>query len=136
MHGALPAYKDEINYILGMSDIAVVILDHYPDDCEAFWVYTRFMQRIRGNFEMSQKAIKQQFEALRRILAFTDGAMIRFLDKIDSGHMYFTFPWLLIIFRRVATLETLPLMWDGKIYPLFTLLLISRPYYVKTHYVS
>lgn len=96
-----------------MSDIAVVILDIYKDDCEAFWVYTRFMQRIRGNFEKSQKAIKQQFEALRRILAFTDGDMIRFLDKRDSGHMYFTFPWFLIIFRRLATWETLPLIWDG-----------------------
>jgi len=97
-----------------MSDIAVVILDIYPDDCEAFWVFTRFMQRIRGNFEKSQKAIKQQFEALRRILAFTDGDMIRFLDKRDSGHMYFTFPWFLIIFRRMASWETLPYIWDGK----------------------
>lgn len=105
-------FDQDLGYVQGMSDIAVVILDIYKDDCEAFWVYTRFMQRIRGNFEKSQKAIKQQFEALRRILAFTDGDMIRFLDKRDSGHMYFTFPWFLIIFRRLATWETLPLIWD------------------------
>ena len=41
-----------------MSDIAVVVLDWFSDDCEAFWVYTRIMQRIRANFEKSQKAIK------------------------------------------------------------------------------
>merc|ERR1712130_335271 len=105
-------FDQDLGYVQGMSDIAVVILDLYGDDCEAFWVFTRFMQRIRGNFEKSQRAIKQQFEALRRVLAFTDGEMVRFLDKRDSGHMYFTFPWFLIIFRRLATWETLPLFWD------------------------
>ena len=43
-----------------MSDIAVVILDVYDEDHVAFWVFARLMQRIRGNFEKSQKAIKLQ----------------------------------------------------------------------------
>jgi len=106
-------FDQDLGYVQGMSDIAVVVLDWFSDDCEAFWVYTRIMQRIRANFEKSQKAIKQQFEALRRILAFTDGDMIRFLDERDSGHMYFTFPWFLIIFRRLSSWEELPTLWDS-----------------------
>ena len=43
-----------------MSDIAVVILDIYEEDHVAFWVFAKLMQRIRGNFEKSQKAIKLQ----------------------------------------------------------------------------
>ena len=43
-----------------MSDIAVVILDIYEDDVEAFWVYARLMQKVRGNFEKSQSVIKLQ----------------------------------------------------------------------------
>lgn len=112
-----------------MSDIAVVILDIYPDDIDAFWVFAKFMYRIRGNFEKSQEAIKRQFEgtltilnnsfskqylALRRILAFTDGEMVRFLDRKESGHMFFCFPWFLILFRRLADHESLPTVWDGK----------------------
>jgi len=51
-------FDQDLGYVQGMSDIAVVVLDWFSDDCEAFWVYTRIMQRIRANFEKSQKAIK------------------------------------------------------------------------------
>jgi len=106
-------YDQDIGYVQGMSDIAVVILDIYPDDIDAFWVFAKFMYRIRGNFEKSQEAIKRQFEALRRILAFTDGEMVRFLDRKESGHMFFCFPWFLILFRRLADHESLPTVWDA-----------------------
>jgi len=106
-------YDQDIGYVQGMSDIAVVILDIYPDDIDAFWVFAKFMYRIRGNFEKSQQAIKRQFEALRRILAFTDGEMVRFLDRKESGHMFFCFPWFLILFRRLADHESLPTVWDA-----------------------
>merc|ERR1711953_702283 len=106
-------FDQDLGYVQGMSDIAVVILDIYPDDIDAFWVFAKFMYRIRGNFEKSQEAIKRQFEALRRVLAFTDGEMVRFLDRRESGHMYFCFPWFLILFRRLATHDTLPTIWDA-----------------------
>jgi hypothetical protein len=53
-------FDQDLGYVQGMSDIAVVILDIYPDDNDAFWVYVRLMQRIRGNFEKSQQVIKLQ----------------------------------------------------------------------------
>jgi len=53
-------YDQDLGYVQGMSDIAVVILDVYDEDHVAFWVFARLMQRIRGNFEKSQKAIKLQ----------------------------------------------------------------------------
>lgn len=53
-------YDQDLGYVQGMSDIAVVILDIYDEDHVAFWVFARLMQRIRGNFEKSQKAIKLQ----------------------------------------------------------------------------
>jgi len=56
----------------------------------------------------------KQYLALRRILAFTDGEMVRFLDRKESGHMFFCFPWFLILFRRLADHESLPTVWDGK----------------------
>jgi hypothetical protein len=105
-------FDQDLGYVQGMSDIAVVILDIYPDDNDAFWVYVRLMQRIRGNFEKSQQVIKLQFNALRVLLAFTDRQMLQFFDERDTGHMYFTFPWFLIIFRRLCTWEQLPLLWD------------------------
>jgi len=105
-------FDQDLGYVQGMSDIAVVILDIYPDDNEAFWVYVRLMQRIRGNFEKSQQVIKLQFNALRVLLAFTDRQMLQFFDERDTGHMYFTFPWFLIIFRRLCSWEQLPQLWD------------------------
>ena len=53
-------YDQDLGYVQGMSDIAVVILDIYDEDHVAFWVFAKLMQRIRGNFEKSQKAIKLQ----------------------------------------------------------------------------
>ena len=53
-------YDQDLGYVQGMSDIAVVILDIYDEDHVAFWGFARLMQRIRGNFEKSQKAIKLQ----------------------------------------------------------------------------
>ena len=61
-------YDQDIGYVQGMSDIAVVILDIYPDDIDAFWVFAKFMYRIRGNFEKSQQAIKRQFEGSVSVL--------------------------------------------------------------------
>lgn len=105
-------YDQDIGYVQGMSDIAVVILDLYQQDHVAFWIFTKFMQRIRGNFERSQKAMKLQFQALRILLAFTDREMLQFFDDRDTGHMFFTFPWLLVIFRRLCSWEQLPQLWD------------------------
>ena len=51
-----------------MSDIAVVILDIYDEDHVAFWVFAKLMQRIRGNFEKSQKAIKLQVNIKASVL--------------------------------------------------------------------
>jgi len=105
-------YDQDIGYVQGMSDIGVVILDLFEQDHVAFWVFTKFMHRIRGNFEKSQKAMKLQFQALRILLAFTDREMLQFFDDRDTGHMFFTFPWLLIIFRRLCSWEQLPQLWD------------------------
>lgn len=105
-------YDQDLGYVQGMSDIAVVILDIYDEDHVAFWVFAKLMQRIRGNFEKSQKAIKLQFNALRVLLAFTDRDMLQFFDERDTGHMFFTFPWFLIIFRRLCDWEQLPQLWD------------------------
>ena len=107
-------YDQDIGYVQGMSDIGVVILDLFEQDHVAFWVFTKFMHRIRGNFEKSQKAMKLQFQALRILLAFTDREMLQFFDDRDTGHMFFTFPWLLIIFRRLCSWEQLPQLWDCK----------------------
>ena len=52
-------YDQDIGYVQGMSDIGVVILDLYEQDHVAFWIFTKFMQRVRGNFEKSQKAMKE-----------------------------------------------------------------------------
>lgn len=108
-------YDQDIGYVQGMSDIGVVILDLYEQDHVAFWVFTKFMHRIRGNFEKSQKAMKLQFQALRILLAFTDREMLQFFDDRDTGHMFFTFPWLLVIFRRLCSWEQLPQLWDCKL---------------------
>ena len=61
-----------------------------------------------------KSSFSKYFLALRRVLAFTDGEMVRFLDRKESGHMYFCFPWFLILFRRLADHESLPTVWDGK----------------------
>ena len=55
-----------------------------------------------------------QFNALRVLLAFTDRDMLQFFDERDTGHMFFTFPWFLIIFRRLCDWEQLPQLWDCK----------------------
>merc|ERR1711917_135192 len=60
-------YDQDLGYVQGMSDIAVVILDIYDEDHVAFWVFARLMQRIRGNFEKSQKAIKLQVNIKLRL---------------------------------------------------------------------
>ena len=56
-----------------------------------------------------------KFNALRVLLAFTDRDMLQFFDERDTGHMFFTFPWFLIIFRRLCDWEQLPQLWDCKL---------------------
>jgi len=66
-------YDQDLGYVQGMSDIAVVILDIYDEDHVAFWVFAKLMQRIRGNFEKSQKAIKLQVNSFGSLGRIVDG---------------------------------------------------------------
>lgn len=56
--------------------------------------------------------MKEQLNNLHTLLAFIDPKMSDYLDKHDSGNMFFCFRWLLVWFKRELSQEDAMRLWE------------------------
>lgn len=65
-----------------------------------------------SNFDMDQAGMKEQLENLHTLLCFVDPELANYLDKHDSGNMFFCFRWLLVWFKRELSQEDVMRLWE------------------------
>lgn len=61
---------------------------------------------------MDQSGMKEQLENLHTLLAFAEPDLASYLDRHDSGNMFFCFRWLLVWFKRELSQEDVMRLWE------------------------
>jgi hypothetical protein len=56
--------------------------------------------------------MKQQLQQLYRLLSVTVPDLAAYLEKHDSGNMFFCFRWLLVLFKREFSLQDIARLWE------------------------
>ncbi|GFX80597.1 TBC1 domain family member 15 [Trichonephila clavipes] len=105
-------YNFDLGYVQGMSDLLSPILVVMQDEVEAFWCFASWLKLIGSNFELEQQGMKKQLQDLHRLLYFVDSQLCSYLEKHDSGNMYFAFRWLLILFKRDFKFMEIMKLWE------------------------
>ncbi|KAL9984661.1 hypothetical protein ACROYT_G006982 [Oculina patagonica] len=105
-------YNFDLGYVQGMSDLLSPILFLMEDEVEAFWCFVGFMEKMAHNFDENQEGMKAQLHQLSVLLKFVDPHFYSYLEKHDSGNLYFCFRWLLICFKREFSFPDIMALWE------------------------
>ncbi|KAG8201537.1 hypothetical protein JTE90_011212 [Oedothorax gibbosus] len=105
-------YNFDLGYVQGMSDILSPILVVMQDEVDAFWCFAGWLKLIGSNFELEQQGMKNQLQDLHRLLHFVDSHLCSYLEKHESGNLYFVFRWLLILFKRDFKFNEIMRLWE------------------------
>lgn len=65
-----------------------------------------------SNFEIDQAGMKAQLCQLYTLLSATDPQLAHYLNKHDSGNMFFCFRWLLVLFKREFNAVDIMKLWE------------------------
>ncbi|XP_021914957.1 TBC1 domain family member 15 [Zootermopsis nevadensis] len=105
-------YNFDLGYVQGMSDLLSPILCLMTDEVDAFWCFVGFMDKVCSNFELDQAGMKQQLQQLYCLLSVTLPDLATYLEKHDSGNMFFCFRWLLVLFKREFLHQDIMRLWE------------------------
>lgn len=105
-------YNFDLGYVQGMSDLLSPILHLLDNEVDAFWCFVGFMDKVSSNFDIDQAGMKEQLENLHTLLSFVNPQMANYLDRHDSGNMFFCFRWLLVWFKRELSEEDVMQLWE------------------------
>lgn len=105
-------YNFDLGYVQGMSDLLSPILCLMENEVDAFWCFVGFMDKVCTNFEIDQAGMKAQLCQLYTLLSTTDPQLAHYLNKHDSGNMFFCFRWLLVLFKREFNAVDIMKLWE------------------------
>lgn len=105
-------YNFDLGYVQGMSDLLSPILCLMDNEVDAFWCFVGFMNKVYTNFEMDQAGMKCQLSQIHNLLLMTEPQLANYLDKHDSGNMFFCFRWLLVLFKREFNAIDIMKLWE------------------------
>ncbi|XP_076655379.1 TBC1 domain family member 15/17 [Halictus rubicundus] len=105
-------YNFDLGYVQGMSDLLSPILCLMENEVDAFWCFVGFMDKVSTNFEMDQAGMKSQLCQLYTLLSTIDPQLANYLNKHDSGNMFFCFRWLLVLFKREFNTVDIMKLWE------------------------
>jgi hypothetical protein len=105
-------YNFDLGYVQGMSDLLSPILYVAEDECEAFWLFATWMDRIEPNFTELQPGCKEMMRQIAVVLSAMDPTLFEHLISKESSNMFFCFRWVLIYFKREFDFNEIPLLWE------------------------
>jgi hypothetical protein len=65
-----------------------------------------------SNFELDQTGMKQQLQQLYCLLSVALPNLSAYLEKHESGNMFFCFRWLLVLFKREFSYQDIMRLWE------------------------
>ncbi|KAI8898313.1 rab-GTPase-TBC domain-containing protein [Globomyces pollinis-pini] len=100
-------------FVQGMADLASCLLITLEDESDAFWCFVGLMERMKSNFYEDGSGIRRQLHLLKSILLLLDKPLYSKFEELDSLHLFCSFRWLLVLFRREFTLKDCQIIWDA-----------------------
>lgn len=104
----------EIGYVQGMSDLALPFA-RFSDEEASYEMFKGLMKRIRFNFmeTSSAEGIEGQLLSLRNLIDSSNPLLGDYLKfNQDSDNLFFTYRWLLVLFRREFSGNEADRLWD------------------------
>ncbi|XP_014468317.1 PREDICTED: TBC1 domain family member 15-like [Dinoponera quadriceps] len=105
-------YNFDLGYVQGMSDLLSPILFLMDSEVDAFWCFVGFMDKLSSNFDIDQAGMKAQLCQLHTLLCTTEPQLAYYLNRHDSGNMFFCFRWLLVLFKREFNAIDIMKLWE------------------------
>ncbi|CAL1528128.1 unnamed protein product [Lymnaea stagnalis] len=97
------AYNEKLGYAQGMNDILSRFLYIMKSEVEAFWCFETYMDTIGNDF--MEEGMTHKIDLVRMLLQEMDPALLKHLDMIDLGNLFFCHRWLLLGFKREFSYE-------------------------------
>merc|ERR1711916_76042 len=66
----------------------------------SFWVFEGLMRRMKSNFDKDQVGMRTQLQVLADLIGIVDPELYAHLAATDSLNLFFTFRWILCVFKR------------------------------------
>ncbi|KAH9509641.1 hypothetical protein Btru_044088 [Bulinus truncatus] len=97
------AYHDALGYAQGMNDILSRFLYVMGSEVETFWCFRTYMETIGDDF--MEEGMTHKIDLVKMLLQEMDPALLKHLDTIDLGNLFFCHRWLLLGFKREFNYE-------------------------------
>ncbi|KAK6958795.1 TBC1 domain family member 17 [Biomphalaria glabrata] len=97
------AYHDALGYAQGMNDILSRFLYVMGSEVQTFWCFKTYMETIGNDF--MEEGMTHKIDLVRMLLQEMDPALLKHLDIIDLGNLFFCHRWLLLGFKREFSYE-------------------------------
>ncbi|EEB20330.1 conserved hypothetical protein [Pediculus humanus corporis] len=106
-------YNFDLGYVQGMSDLLSPLLMQLKDEVDTFWCFVGFMNKVYRNFDINQAEMKEQLCQIHCLLRVIEPELANYLERHESGNMYFCFRWVLIWFKREFNHDQLFTLWEA-----------------------
>ena len=143
-------YDQKIGYVQGMADLALPFAKIIKSEDLALECFKSFFAHLRRNFlpTDTDNDINDQLNRLRDLISILNPILNDYLKfNRDSDSLFFTYRWLLVLFRREFDVAEGNRLWDVmmaaeeigicriedyRIYFALAMLLSKRDFYIKT----
>lgn len=105
-------YNVNLGYVQGMTDLLSPLYVRFQDESLAFWSFTKFMDRMEGNFVRDQSGMKRQMTTLNKLLQFMLPDLYKHLEKCESNDLFFFFRMLLVWYKRELEWNQVSCLWE------------------------
>eukprot|EP00042_Codosiga_hollandica_P038929 m.321951 g.321951 ORF g.321951 m.321951 type:complete len:595 (-) comp55513_c0_seq26:839-2623(-) len=108
-------YNFDLGYVQGMSDILAVLLPVIEDEADTFWCFVGVMDnfQMEANFRTDQSGINAHLSLISRLIRFTQPDLMDHLEHVGAEHLFFTYRWLLVNFRRDFETASIRVLWEA-----------------------
>eukprot|EP01028_Stygiella_incarcerata_P009467 TRINITY_DN4500_c0_g1_i1.p1 TRINITY_DN4500_c0_g1~~TRINITY_DN4500_c0_g1_i1.p1 ORF type:complete len:641 (-),score=167.67 TRINITY_DN4500_c0_g1_i1:127-1908(-) len=106
-------YNYDIGYCQGMSDLLSPILLVLEDEAIAFWGFSHVMDVAQRNFQHDQMGVQAQLSFLSTLVRKMHPVFYDYLDKVGASNFFFSFRWILVMFKREISLEDCMKLWEA-----------------------
>jgi len=105
-------FNFDLGYVQGMNELLSPILFVMRDEAVAFWCFKGIMDVMESNFHKDQIGMHTQLVQLSKLVKSLDPGLYDYLEEKDCLNMFFCFRWIIIIFKREFSFNTIQRMWE------------------------
>jgi len=105
-------FNFDLGYAQGMNELLSPILFIMGDEAESFWCFKGLMDEMEPNFHKDQNGMHKQLVELSNLVKIMDFGLYEYLEEHDCLHMFFSFRWILIQFKREFSFTTIQRLWE------------------------